>query len=202
METFFMNTKNSKTSEPYRFKYDLIDKLDLKNPNENMALANLSIYYTWKNVKSIYKNNKFKISAPTWNKTFDLPDGLYNISEIQDYFEDIIKKHEAIAETAPILIYANTINNRIVFKIKTGYRLELLSKETMKFLGSTSNIIDADKNSENVPRLENVEVVLVQCNLVNNSYQQHSRVLFTFVPNKQYGQLISISPHSLVFKKL
>ena len=202
METFFMNTKNSKTSEPYRFKYDLIDKLDFKNPNENMALANLSIYYTWKNVKSIYKNNKFKISAPTWNKTFDLPDGLYNISEIQDYFEDIIKKHEAIAETAPILIYANTINNRIVFKIKTGYRLELLSKETMKFLGSTSNIIDADKNSENVPRLENVEVVLVQCNLVNNSYQQHSRVLFTFVPNKQYGQLISISPHSLVFKKL
>ena len=194
-----MNTKNSKTSEPYRFKYDLIDKLDLKNPNENMALANLSIYYTWKNVKSIYKNNKFKISAPTWNKTFDLPDGLYNISEIQDYFEDIIKKHEAIAETAPILIYANTINNRIVFKIKTGYRLELLSKETMKFLGSTSNIIDADKKSENVPTLENVEVVLVQCNLVNNSYQQHSRVLFTFVPNKQYGQLISISPHALVF---
>ena len=71
----------------------------------------------------------------------------------------------------------------------------------MKFLGSTSNSIHADKNSENVPRLENVEVVLVHCNLVNNSYQQHSRVLFTFVPNKQYGQLINISPHSLVFLK-
>ena len=67
METFFMNTKNSKTSKPHRFKYDLIDKLDLKNPNKNMALANLSIYYTWKNVKSIYNNNKFKISALTWN---------------------------------------------------------------------------------------------------------------------------------------
>ena len=71
----------------------------------------------------------------------------------------------------------------------------------MKLLGSTSNIIYADKNSENVPRLENVEVVLVHCCLVNNSYQQHSRVLFTFVPNKQYGQLISISSHSLVFLK-
>ena len=71
----------------------------------------------------------------------------------------------------------------------------------MKFLGSTSNSIHADKNSENVPRLENVEVVLVHCNLVNNSYQQHLRVLFTFVPNKQYGQLINISPHSLVFLK-
>ena len=201
METLFMNSKNSKTNERNRFKYDLIDKLDLKNPNKNMALANLSIYYTWKNVKSIYKTNKFKVSAPTWNETFDLPDGSYNISDIQDYIEYIIKKHETIGENAPILIYANTINNRIVFKIKTGYELELLSKETMKLLGSTSNSTDADKNSENVSRLENVEVVLVHCNLVNNSYQQHSRVLFTFVPTKQYGKLISISPHSLVFSK-
>ena len=105
---------NSKTNEPNRFKYDLIDKLGLRNPNKNMVLANLSIYYTWKNVKSIYKN-KFKISVPTWNETFDLPDGSYNISEIQDYFEYIIEKHETIGENAPILIYPNTINNRIVF---------------------------------------------------------------------------------------
>ena len=201
METFFMNSKNSKTNEPYKFEYDLIDKLDLKNPNKNMALANLSIYYTWKNVKSIYNNNKFKISASTWNETFDLPDGSNNISEIQDYIEYIIKKHETVSENAPILIYANTINNRIVFKIKSRYKLELLSKETMKLLGSTKDTIDADKNIENIPKLENVEVVLVHCNLVNNAHQQHSRVLFTFVPTKQYGQLISISPHSLVFLK-
>ena len=202
METFFMNTKNSKTNEPNRFKYDLIDQLDFKNPKKNMALASLSIYYTWNNVKSTYNNNnKFKISAPTWNEIFDLPDGSYNIPEIQDYIKYIIKKHETIGETAPILIYTNTITNRIVFKIKTGYKLELLSKETMKLLGSTKDTIDVDKNSEKVPRLENVEVVLVHCNLVNNSYQQHSRVLFTFVPNKQYGQLISISPHSLIFLK-
>ena len=166
-----------------------------------MALVNLSIYYTWTNIKSTYNNNKFKISAPTWNETFDLLDGSYNISEIQDYIEYIIKKHETIGENAPILIYANTINNRIVFKIKSGHKLELLSKETMKLLGSTKDIIDADKNSENVPRLENVEVFLVHCNLLNNSYQQHSRVLFIFIPNKQYGKLISISPHSLVFLK-
>ena len=91
------------------------------------------------------------------------------MSEIQDYIEYIIKKHETIGETVPVLVYANTINNRIVFKIKSGYKLELLSKETMKLLGSTKNIIDSDKNSENVPRLENVEVVLVHCNLLNNS---------------------------------
>ena len=201
METFFMNTENSKTNEPYRLKYNLIDKLNLQNPNENMALANLSIYYTWKNVKSIYKNNKFKISAPTWNETFDLPDGSYNIPVIQNYVEYVIKKHETIADTAPVIIYANKISNRIVFKVKTGYKLELLSKETTKLLGSTKDNIDADKNSENVPRLENVEVVLVHCNLVNNSYQQASRILFSFVPNKQYGQLISVSPHSLIFLK-
>ena len=156
METFFMNSKNSKTNELNRFKYDLIDKLDLRNPNKNMALANLSIYYTWKNVKSTYNKNKSKISTSTWDEIFDLPDGSYNISEIQDYIEYIIKKHETTGENAPILIYANTINNRIVFKIKSGYKLELLSKETMKLLGSTSSIIDTDKNSENVPRLENV----------------------------------------------
>ena len=201
MEIFFMNSKNSKTNGPNRFKYDLIDKLDLKNPNKNMALGNLSIYYTWKNVKSTYINNKFKISASTWNETFHLPDGLYNISEIQEYIEYIIKKYETIGETTPILIYANTINNRIVFKIKTGYKLELLSKETMKLLESTKDIIDSGKNSENVPRLQNVEVVLVHYNLVNNSYQQASRALSTFVPTKQHGQLISISPHSLVFLK-
>ena len=130
-----------------------------------------------------------------------MPDGSYNIPAIQSYFEYIIKKHETIADTAPILIYANNVINRKVFKIKTGYKLELLSKETMKLLGSTSNIIDKDKNNDTVPKLEKVEVVLGHCNLVNNSYQQHSRVLFTFVPNKKYGQLISISPHSLFFLK-
>ena len=87
-----MNTENSKASEPHRFKFDLTDKLNLKNPNKNMALTNLSIYQTWKNIKSEYNSNKFKISAPTWNETFDLSYGSYSVSDIQDYFEFIIKK--------------------------------------------------------------------------------------------------------------
>ena len=128
-----------------------------------------------------------------------MPDVSYNIPATQSYFESVIKKHETIADIAPVLIYDNKIINRIIFKIKTGYKLELLSEETMKLLGSTSSIIDKDKNSGTVPKLENVEVVLVHYNLVNNSYQQHLRVLFTFVPNRHNGQLISISPHSLVF---
>ena len=115
-----MNTENSKTNEPHRFKLDLTDKLNLKNPNKNMALANLSIYYTWKNIKSEYKNNKFKISAPTWNDTFDLPDGSYSIADIQDYFEFIIKKHETLTENLPVQIYPRKIKKSLVFKIKLG----------------------------------------------------------------------------------
>ena len=132
-----MNTANSKTSESNKFVYHFTDKLNLKNPNKNIALANLSMYYTWKNVKSSYNNNKFKILAPTWKDTFDVPDGSYSIAALQDYFEYIIKKHETIADLSPIIIYVNTINNRIAFKVKTGYKLELLSKETMKLLGSS-----------------------------------------------------------------
>ena len=133
---------------------------------KTLALANLGIYYTWKNIKSEYNNNKLKISAPTSNDTFDLPDGSCSIAGIQDYSEFIIKKHETLTENLPIQIYPNKVKNRIVFKIKTGYKLELLTPETMKLLGSTKKDADKDKDGDNVPRLESVEVVLVHCNLV------------------------------------
>ena len=197
METIYMNTGNSKTSEPHRFKLDLAGKLNLKNLNKNIALANLSIYYTWKNIKSEYTNHKFKISAPTWDDTFDLPDGSYSISDTQDYFEFIIKKHETLTENSPTQIYPNEIKIRIVFKIKTDYTLELLTPQTMRLLGSTKKDVDSDKNSENVPKLESVEVVLVHCNLVKNDYQHSLKVLFSFASNKQFGQLINISPNTL-----
>ena len=131
-----MNTLNRKTNESNKFLYQLTDKLNLKNPNKNMALANLSIYYTWKNLKFEYNNNKFKISALTWNDTFDLPDRFCSVSDIQVYFEYVIKKHETIADNSPVQIYVNKIKYRIVFQIKTGYKLDLLTKETMKLLGS------------------------------------------------------------------
>ena len=91
METIFTNTLNSKTNESNRFVYQFTDKLNLKNPNKNIVLANLSIYYTWKNIKSEYNNSKFKISAPAWNDEFNLPNGSYSVSDIQDYFKYIIK---------------------------------------------------------------------------------------------------------------
>ena len=102
-----------------------------------MALANLSIYYTWKNVKSEYNNNKFKISAPTWNDTFDILDGSYSIVDIQDYFEFIKKYDKTLTEDLQVQIYPNKIKSIIISNIKTGYKLELLTPETMKLLGST-----------------------------------------------------------------
>ena len=136
-----MNTENSKANEIDRFRLALTDKLNLKDPNKNMALANLSIYYTWKTIKSAYNNNKFKISAPAWNDEFDLPDGSYSVSEIQDYFEFIIKKHETSTENPVLQIHTNKIKKIIVFKIKIGCKLELLSSETTKLLGSTKKML-------------------------------------------------------------
>ena len=196
METVFMNTENSKTNEPRKFRLTLADKLNLKDPNKNMALVNLSIYYTWKNITSKYNSNKFKISAPNWNITFDLPDGSYSVSDIQDYFEYIIKKHETIADNPPVQIYVDKTKNGIVFKIKTGYKLELLSPETMRLLGSSEQDIGQDKDGEIVPKLEGLEVVLVHCNLVNNNYQQASNVLFplraSFISYAKYNKYRSL----------
>ena len=179
----------------------LTDKLDLRRGQKTVALSNLSIYYTWKNIKSSYNNNKFKISAPTWSEEFELPDGSYSISDIQDYFEYILKKHSESVDNPSIRIYVNRIENRITFKIKSGYYLELLTPETVKLLGSTESKITKNKKGENVPHLEVVELVLVHCNLVNNDYQQDSRILYTFVPNKAFGSLLEISPINHIFLK-
>ena len=132
MDTIFMNSENSKASKPYVLVLKLTNELDLRTGEKIIALSNLSIYYTWKNIKSMYNNNKFKISAPTWNDEFELPDGSYSVSDIQDYFE---------------YIYANKIENRV------------------------------------------------------NDYQQDSRVLYTFVPNKPFGSLLAISPTNHIFLK-
>ena len=185
MEIIFMNSKNSKTSEKNLLRLLLTDKLNLKNYNKNIALVNLSIFYTFKNIKNSYDNNKFKIYAPTWDQTFNLPDGSYSIEDIQDYFEFIIKKHESLPDNLPIKISPNRLINRIVFKIKSGYKLEALSENNKKLLGLASNIVDTDKNSESACNLQTVQTVSVHCNLVENQYQLSSKVLFVLVPDKQ-----------------
>ena len=163
-------------------------------------MVNLSIYYTWKNIRSAYNNNKFKVSVPTWNDEFELPDGSYSISDIQAYFEFIIKNSSFGWKSSHTNLPQQN-QKQYRFKVKTGYKLELLSPETMKLLESAKKYVDKDKDGEDVPKLVSVEVVLVRCNLVNSSYQKASKVLFTFVPNKQFGQLITIPPHLLTMLK-
>ena len=116
------------------------------------------------------------------------------MSDIRGYTDYIIEKHETLTTIPPIHIYINIVNNRLVFKIKDGYKLELKMPETMKLLYKT-------KNGEKVPTLEVVEVVLVQCSLEDNQYQQNSEVLYTFTPNKLHAILLNIDPSNLVFLK-
>ena len=200
MDTIFMNSKNSKASKPHILILKLTNELDLRIGEKIIALSNLSIYYTWKNIKSSYNNNKFKISAPAWNDKFELPDGLYSVSDIQDYFEYILKKHGEDIEKPSVQIYVNKTENRVTFKIKNGYSLELLTPETMKLLGSTKNKKSKDKSGKNVPHLEITEAAC-SSNIVNNDYQQDSKVLYTFVPNRPFGSLLEISPTNHVFLK-
>ena len=201
MDTIFTNSENSRTSEYHVLLLKLVDKLDLRRGQKSIALSSLSIYYIWRNIKSSYKSNKFKVSAPTWRDEFELPDGSYSISDIQDYFEYILKKHSESVYDPPIEIFVSRNENRIIFEIKNGYYLELLTPETMKLLGSTESKITGGKNGENVPHLEIVELVLMHYNIVDNNYQQNSRILYTFVPNKPFASLLEISPSSHIFLK-
>ena len=165
-------------------------------------MSDLSIHYTWYNIKGQYNNNKFRLSGPTWSEDVTIPGGSYEISQIQNYFlYEVIKKHESNVksnEQSPILIYANRILNRVSLGIKTGYKLELLTNKTVRLLGD-GPIIDLTKNGENVPKLEIVRNVLVFCNLVENVYLQDSKLLFYFVPNSRFGSLLSITPQVLKY---
>ena len=129
------------------------------------------------------------MSGPTWSQDVTVPDGTYEISQIQNYFlDEVIKKHESNVksnEQSPILIHANRILNRVTFRIKIGYKLELLTNETMRLLGD-GPIIDTTKNGEVVPRLEIVRNVLIFCNLIEDIYLQYSKLLFSFVPNSRF----------------
>ena len=128
-----------------------------------------------------------------------MPDGSNSLSDIQYYFEYILEKHGEEIDEPSVQIYVNKIENRVTFKIKNGYSLELLTPETMKLLGSTKNKITKDKNGESVPHHEISGVILVHCKIFNNDYQQDSRLLYTFVPIKPFGSLLKISPTNHIF---
>ena len=151
--------------------------------------------------KKSFNSNKFKILGPTWKKKFELAYGSYSVSNIQEYFESIIKKeHETVVDNPPMRIYVNKIENRITFKIETGYYLELITPETIKLLESIKHMIAKDDNGENVSHSEITEEILVYSNIVYNHYQHDSRVLSLFIlPNKSFGQLLIMSTKNSYF---
>ena len=205
-----MNTENSKTNEPHKFVLNLSQRLDLRTSDKHVAPKTFikSVYYTRKNIRKQYKNNKLKVIVLTWNDEFELPDGSYSVTNNQEYIEHIIKKHEALTAIPAINVYINRINNRLVFKMmdvkvdnrKDGYKLELQTPKTMKLFGSTKKFIGKTKIGEKTPSLEVVEVVLAQCNLVDNQYEKY-KVLYTFTPNKSYAYLLNVETINLVFLK-
>ena len=134
-----MNSEKNKTFEPHVLILNLTEKLDLRRDEKGVTLPNLSICHKPKNIQKSYKNNKFKTFVPTWNDEFELPDGSYSMSDIQDYFEYILTKHGENIENPSIRIYINKITKSITFKIQTGYYLELSAHTKMKLLGSTKN---------------------------------------------------------------
>ena len=119
MDTIFVDSENSRTSEYHVLVLKLTNKLDLRRGQKTVTLSNLSIYYTWKNIKSSYNHNKFKISAPTWSEEFELPDGSYSVSDIQGYFEYILKKHSESVDDPSIRIYVNKLKIELRLKLKT-----------------------------------------------------------------------------------
>ena len=150
-------------------------------------------------MKKSYKNNKFKISASTWNEGFVLPDGSYSVSHIQDYFKYILNKHGPKTCNSSIRTSLDKIENRTTFRMKTGYYLELLAPETMELFGSNKSKVTKDKNGKNVLHLEITEILLAHCHILNNDYQQDLRFSYTFVPNKLFCQLFDFRPNCLDF---
>ena len=153
------------------------------------------------NIKKSYKDNKFKISVPKCNVKFELPDGSYFVSDNQEVFRYILKKHKEKTDNHSIIIYVNKIENIIKSREKTGYYLELLMPKTIKLFGSAKVKITKDKSGKNMPYLEFTEVVLVYFNIVNNNYQKDARVLYIFAHNKPIGQLLDMSPKKFIFSK-
>ena len=176
MDTIFMTSKNSKTTDSHRFRLNLNNKIKLKLPHKHIALANLSIYYTWKNVTKKNKNGKFKITTASWSEEFELPEGSYSVADIDDYFKFIVKKHTKDHEK-DIEVYANKVKNRVTFKMADGVSLELMTPATQKFLGVFQKTLTGEVDGDKVAELETVQTVLVHCNLVDNDYQRDSRIL-------------------------
>ena len=202
MDPIFMNSEHSRTSEYHVLVLKLADKLDLRR-RQKLLLYQIYLFITHgKMQKAVITTTHLKYLHPVCLKNLNYQMDHIQYQIFKDYFEYILKKHSENVNNPSIKIYVNKNENRVTFKIKKAYYLELLTPGTMKLLGSTESKITKDKNGENVPHLEIVKLVLIHCNFVNNNYQQNSQILYTLIPNKVFGSLLEISPPNYIFLKI
>ena len=191
MDTILINSENSKTSDPHRLLPNLTDKINLIRSDKYVALSNLNVDDAWKNIKSYTKRINLNISPNMEWRIWISWLIIFSIRHSR-LFWVYHQKLETVSDNPSIKLRLNKIENKM-FKIEAGYYLKLLTPETMKIFVSTKIKTTKDENGENVCHLEITEVVLTHCNIVNNDYQQDSRVLHTFVTNKSFGKLLDIS---------
>ena len=194
MGPIFVNSKSSRTSVPYKLSLNLTDKINLKRGDKYVVLLNVSIYYTWKNIKKLYKIIHLKYQLRHY--LIELPDRSNSVSDIQDYFENILKNMWEKTNNPSIRIKdigkKKKKEKRVTFRLEMGHYLQILALETMTLFGSTKSKITKDRNGEKVAHLEIIGIVLVHCNIVNIDHQKDAGVLYTFAPNKSFGRLLDI----------
>ena len=217
MDTIFMNSANSKTPKPNRLILRLQNKMDLSLRKKSVALANLSIYYSWKNISSELKNNKLIIGYDDSDQEWTVPivDGSYSAKTISDYIFGSIEenrdrdkdsfwnnaKKRGDEPSEIFKLYHDKIRNRTAYVIKNKYYIKLPTKEIRHLLGISKEKIEGSDYGDLVPQIEPVTAVLVNCNIVDNEYQRNSKLLYSFVPDKPFGSLLHIEPKSEIFAK-
>lgn len=195
MDTVVLTTANSSTSEPHKYSYKLTNTMHLKG--HYICLSNLSIYYTWKNIKDSYDNNTMAYRVIDKDRTvrMKLPDGSYSINDINNYLHmTMIQQNDAEKEDYPISIYPNSTYNRVSITMKPNFKL-ILGQGMARVLGFSENTITSSSNGDFVPKLERVETVLVHCNLAQNSFTQDSSLIFSFVPDNVFGSQLHQKPN-------
>ncbi len=191
MDTIVLTTANSKTSDPHKYSYKLINAMQLKD--NQVCLTNLSMYYTWKNIKALYANNMLRYeNAQQQIRDVTLPDGSYSIEDINHFLHMKMKAYGD--DDTSITLYPNRVYNRVSIHIDNGFKLTL-GKGLAKMLGFSFLIIDRTCHGDLVPSMERVEAVLVHCNLAQNTFTLDSSLIFSFVPDKSYGEQLHQKPN-------
>ena len=201
MDTIVLTTANSKTiDESHKYSYKLTNAMRLDD--HYICLSNLSMYYTWRNIKASYGNNKMRYhigpdDGATGKQYVDvvLPDGSYSIRDINNYLHmQMIANKDTTKDDYPISIYSNSTLNRVSIVTRPGCKIDL-SDGMAEFLGFSDGVINNSSHGDLVPKIERVETVMVHCNVAQNNFTQDSNLIFSFVPDTPFGTQLHKRPN-------